>query len=377
MQWEKSLTRDRRNRLWRNCGKAATGALLLAFCLWVELLVCGYAQAGSNSQNRTSERVSASDSSRRRVSGNTSLRRDPSPVRVTSWTTCPSLDDISHTTASGSILSPCSDSSSHAADRYLTGKCPSGRATALIVDDDAVTRQAGKWEFLQSEIWGVNASVCAGSKESQPLATRLPTYCETIQRLGAASEPKRLVSCEPINRRRAEQDTGKLDRTRTPASRALSRVCTRLLSEPEDPKTWALAVLAFDGVPDAAGSGTPESEFVSTMDSCVARGVNVHVVADPASYSYLYVLAPLQYAQFNEKVAQKLKGQLHDAVPGSSPLVLNVTPFRGYEVGARRNVASLRYERVDLSQGPEGIKSDTFGESKPSSHAVVALNVFG
>jgi hypothetical protein len=134
--------------------------------------------------------------------------------------------------------------------------------------------------------------------------------------------------------------------------------------------------MAFDGVPDSTGRGTAESRFVAQMGACLARGLSVQVVADPASFSYLYVIAPLQHAEFGDTVAQTLARRMRDGVKNAAPVVLNITPSRASAPGARRQLADVRYARLDLSATSEGMDADSFGESDRARGVVATLNLF-
>src|SRR5438552_1774554 len=89
-----------------------------------------------------SQGKSGGDKSQSAQSNQTAKQRDAAGVVTTHWTTCPSLESVN--------LRLCSDVGSQAPkDVTVTNACPKDAVTALIVDDDSVTRQAGKWEFLQ------------------------------------------------------------------------------------------------------------------------------------------------------------------------------------------------------------------------------------
>ena len=154
--------------------------------------------------------------------GASGTERGASALPPTSWTRCEPLDALSTPNATGPPW-PKACTSTLDID-LVVSDCPSG-SIALIVDDDNITRNAERWEDLQTQVWGVQSSVCDGPGLRQPLASDLPTYCDTIQRLGAETEPVDLVTCEPLPRRRNAQSAGQLDRTRTPAVVALSRLC--------------------------------------------------------------------------------------------------------------------------------------------------------
>jgi hypothetical protein len=321
----------------------------------------------------------------------------PPPHRgsLTHWTRCGLLDSPGSANAE---VPACSA----AAPEDAAEPCPRREDLVLVVDDDAWTRMHRSWRWLEERPWGLSSQVCQRTGGPQPLAHDLPQTCETLQRLGAAGGlAGGAVPCEPLSQTAHLQERG-ADRTQTPARRALERACDGLLSSAPGRMTpWAVAVLAFDGVPDEEGAGSPEGEFAASLaHHCVARGVGVHVAARPETYRYLYVLSAPGHHEFAGEVAGRLAVLLDEADPvvsgfehagraasrAASPrgpsaprqpaLALRLTPDRLALPGERRAVAALRLERARL-EGYEGDPRQSFdpGRGYGAELGITALNL--
>jgi len=235
--------------------------------------------------------------------------------------------------------------------------CPQSSRIAIIVDDDSVTRNAGKWEWLQRDTWAVSSPEC--DRAGQPLARDLAGWCETIQRFGARNEPSSYVPCVPTNRRRSRQNHGG-DASRTPVALAMERTCQKLGNG-----LWDVAIVAFDGVPDAPSQGSPTSEFVEKVSDCVRSGLVLHVVAHPESYRYLYILSNARFSQYSWAVATTLKNRMPDT--SDDAVVLSLTPYQLLVPGTRREAAKIELDRLQPSSHPEDVWTDLLGYVKGTS----------
>jgi hypothetical protein len=317
-------------------------------------------------------------------------------VPVTHWTECSLLDSAASPRPE---LTSCSSSSKE--EEEALEVCTARDGVALVVDDDAWTREHRSWRWLEERPWGVFSEVCQRTGMPQPLATDLPWACETIQRLGGGSGfSGGITPCEPNRDLAARQAVG-ANRALTPARQALKTACGLLLqgATPLQPH-WNLVVLAFDGVPDEPGSGSPAGDFARTLaQECVSRGVGVHVVARPATYRYLYVLSSARHHEFAGEVANRLailldegdstlpvvgagthKGESRTStgVGAMAPraLVLNLTPYKLTHPGERRALAKVEIERAHL-EGFDGDSRQSLAtaEAHREDLAIASINV--
>lgn len=326
-------------------------------------------------------------------SARASSRPGAKAASPTHWTECSVLDTAGTTRPE---LIPCSSSSKEEVPLEI---CTVRDGVALVVDDDTWTREHRSWRWLEEKPWGVFSEVCQRSGSTQPLATDLPQVCETIQRLGGGNGfPGGVIPCEPRKDVASRQAVG-ANRALTPAREALARACGLLVQGAAQP-AWNLVVLAFDGVPDEPGSGSPAGAFAQTLArDCVARGVGVHVVARPATYRYLYVLSSPRHHEFAGEVANRLATLLDESDPalpiaglrahkgggsasaaGSTApppaLVLSLTPYNLTHPGGRRALANVEIERAHL-QGFNGDLRQALVNAEAHSEdlAITSLNI--
>ena len=254
----------------------------------------------------------------------------------------------------------------------------------LVVDADSSTMRrgkGGKWDYLQGQAWNVTARLHK-DKSGQPLYQTMPTYCETIQRMGGLKdkklEAKRLIPCIPQTKRKNAQARGSARlRSYTPASKALNKIC-RLLRTNTNEGGWTLGMLAFDGVIDARDVNnptTPAKEFSEEVGICVKAGVSVQVVALPSRYEYVYVMAApgTGHAKYAGVVAAWIAKAMTKEYRGSAPVVLPLTPVALLDGVARNTVANAKLTRLKLQAIFKGKQESglaqqprTGGQGKPS-----------
>jgi hypothetical protein len=291
-------------------------------------------------------------------------------VGETKWTLCPAIDSD----AAPKLCSQLSEVKKPDPD-----VCPDNGSVLLVTDNDSVTRNCQRWDWLEKTPWGYESEICRSIARQQPLDTLLPGSCETIQRIGGAGGglPRNFVGCEPVGSLLSRQSSG-ADASSTPARLAIERLCGELSNPESGKRRLSIAVVAFDGVPDEVGRGTAAGDFARTLaDSCVAQGLGVLVVTNPTTYRYLYILTSATSFSFAEGLANRLKSLMHDADRSvkaptgcpmaiqssqTEPFVLKLTPSSLLRSGARREVGEVRLSRLPL-QGAEGASMEGFGET--------------
>lgn len=242
------------------------------------------------------------------------------PLRLVR-TTCPTLE-----TATGEAALPtCSGSA-------VVESCPTAEQIAFVIDADPITVKARTWERLLRRPVGVSSKVCA-AEAGGPLAAGLPSFCASIQEVGASGFAG-FDEDDHCQRADGSGLGGSLDRgSTTPAATALGRLCEQLASD-SGPR---VSLLAFDGVVDEGTRDDPAAAFGKAARTCAEKGIGLRVVADPQAYRYTWVLSAEGHHRYGDDLADGVQRLLGGTV-------LALTPHALTEVRASQ-------ARVGLSPG--------------------------
>jgi hypothetical protein len=209
----------------------------------------------------------------------------------------------------------------------VTDECPSAGRIAVVVDHDNETAAQHTWRSL---IEDVNAAgVECATVMHDPLRGRLPGLCDTIQHLSSGMQMR---SCR-TGANVFPQGTPPEGNT-TPAANAVRNLCRRISSREID-----VALLAFDGVPDANPTAqTPAQEFAEAVGDCAAKDLVISVVAAPERYRYLYVFGGVRFRDYSDRMTKIMAQRWNGSGVLAEALLL--TP----RWDARQNTAAVRFD---------------------------------